>query len=160
MKRQRKTLVATHDSIFAMRVEMSEEIDKKLGAVLTAKDPKYHELQLRLQPLLAANSTAKSILKDLERLAKYEVDAAREFSFQEGDVLDRKIRQIEKKMPSFLAFCARYGGDVGKRDDVELFVREMSANLDAEMEPIMQVMAAKREAMKLELYAEASGSAP
>lgn len=160
MKRQRRELDANHDAIFKMRIELAGEIDRKLGSVLTARDPEYHRLHLLIQPLHATRATADGILDDLQRLAKYEVDLVREFSFSDTQVLDKRMKQIERKMPSFLAFCHRHGGEVGKRDDVELFVRELCAKLEAETEPIEQIMAAKREAMKEELYAEAGDSAP
>lgn len=158
MKRQRKELDAHHDEIFEMRVEMAQEIDKKLDMVLASTDPAYHELLVRLQSGQAERTTARSILTELERLSTLESKLADMYSTDTRvSVTRRKITQINDKLRSFVDFCQRHGGEhVEDRNDAELFVREMLARLDAQAAPIEQVMAAKREAMKQELYAEAS----
>ncbi|MEK7546321.1 MAG: hypothetical protein AAB554_04570 [Patescibacteria group bacterium] len=156
LKRKRRELDEHHDEIFEMRIELAGEIDKKLGAMLASKDPEYRGLLEQLQAFQAVRTAAKSILNDLASLEELEVTLVDPDDGTSTDVLDQKIGQITSKIPSFIAFCQRHEGmHVKKRGDVELFVRELSADLDARAVPLEQVMQAKRESWKQELYAEA-----
>jgi hypothetical protein len=156
LKRKRKQLDGHHDEIFDMRVELADEIDKKIGAMLAARDPEYRELLEKLQTFQATRTTAKSILDDLASLEKLEVKLVNPNDLTDGDVLRQKIRHLESKLPSFVAFCHRHGGElVRERGDVGLFVHELAAGLDAQASPLEQVMLSKRETWKQELYAEA-----
>lgn len=165
MKAQRRQLDAHREEIFRMRIEMAREIDRKTGMALAAKDPEYHASLLRLQSSQSDRSTAKRILSDLESLTELEIERAGCNQMNSSDLhrgtLDLKMRQIQDKMRSFIEFCRRAGGEhVKDRGDVELFAAELAARLDAQATPIEQVMAAKREAMKRELYAEAADADP
>lgn len=157
LKRQRRELDEHHDAIFDLRIELADEIDKKLGAMLAGKDPEYRGLLEKLQAFQSIRSTAKSIIADLESLERFEVKLVNPNDYTPGDVLRQKIAQIKDKMPSYIAYCQRHGGaHVKLRGDIELFVRELAADLDAQAAPIEQAMAAKREAWKQELYAESA----
>lgn len=157
LKRKRHELDEHHEEIFEMRVELAQEIDKKIGLLLTARDEEYRALLESLQSFQAVRTTAKSILDDLRSLEELEVKLVNPLNFTDTDVLRKKIRQIEVKIPSFVAFCGRQdAAHVHKRGDVEQFVLELVTGLDAKAVPIEQVMAAKREAWKQELYAEAT----
>jgi len=158
LKRKRRELDEHHDEIFGLRIELAEEIDRKIGAMLAAKDAEYRDLLEKLQVFQATHQTAKAVLDDLTELERLEVQLEDPYDKADSDVLKRKISQIIDKIPSYIIFCRRNGGDyVQEREDVLLFVREMASELDAKAAPIEQVMQAKREAWKQELYAEAAG---
>jgi hypothetical protein len=159
-RRRLKMLGEVRTTLFDRRIELAEEVDKKVEQEIIASE-EYRVLQTNLAQFEATRATAFELLRQIVDLERLQLELAKD---NDGDypwVRENRQRrkQIEAKLPAFIDFCMSVvtpRSELRNFADVEVCLRQIVADLDAKAAPYEGPMAAMRDAKKRELYGDAA----
>ena len=164
-RRTRKRIRAlgeTRETLFNLRIELAGEVDRRIGDLLMLESSEYRGLQQRLASQPAIRGTARGILDELAEIEKLDVRVARQYhdryvSVETYEANRRRLGQLKEKLPAFIGFVALHmKRTVESRGEVEICLKQLIAEIEAQTLPVEGAMEAMRDARKHELYAQAA----
>jgi hypothetical protein len=154
-----RSLGKKRNMLFALRIELAEEVDAKIHAVLLQENVEYKKLQQELSGTkVAIGSTAHELLDDLARLKQLEIRLSSSYTnrdYRQEDLAETK--QLKAKLPSIYRFVVKNTGEeVNSPGAAEVSLHQFIGEIDNQIAPIKLMMEAMRDARKQELYDQAS----